>query len=290
MMHDLGHAPTLSRDLGQDHPGLQPVPPPVDMYLYSVALLPAAQVSGSLLEAMFSRWDGNLERDAEGRVFLEFNPVCFRALHNALARDSQRPGSNAVLSLYAHSAAAQHPCHGHRQDLLHMVRPRGRAEGAKARSTNRGLLGVSLLLLGATGVRVRCLARQVTARVMLPCVAAQLEYLVLPFIPPLRLRASPSTSELVVDRSGKRVTHSSRIPAGWHIANRATRQTWPQWALSQQPLPALECSWQVRIQNLPVLHTASKRPVCLSASCSAPAAHSRSLPRPRTATAGALAG
>lgn len=45
----------------------------------------------TLLEAMFSgRWEGSLERDAAGRVFLDFSPVPFRALlsHLRVLRDA----------------------------------------------------------------------------------------------------------------------------------------------------------------------------------------------------------
>lgn len=36
------------------------------------------QVDGCLLQYMFSgRWEDRLERDSEGRVFLDYNPYCF---------------------------------------------------------------------------------------------------------------------------------------------------------------------------------------------------------------------
>lgn len=51
-------------------------------------------VPGSLLELMFSgRWESSLDRDAQGRVFLEFNPTCFQAVVDSLsnARAHDRP-------------------------------------------------------------------------------------------------------------------------------------------------------------------------------------------------------
>ena len=73
---------------------------------------------------MFSgRWpEQSLLHDAKGRVFLDFNPVCFRSLLNDLLYEERHPGCNAVCSLYPRSACATHPCHSHRRDLLDMVR------------------------------------------------------------------------------------------------------------------------------------------------------------------------
>jgi hypothetical protein len=44
-------------------------------------------------------WEGNLTRDKEGRVLLEFDPSCFRILLNKLMHDSRHPDDKTVLKL-----------------------------------------------------------------------------------------------------------------------------------------------------------------------------------------------
>ncbi|KAL7543241.1 hypothetical protein ACHAWF_007348 [Thalassiosira exigua] len=44
------------------------------------------QIKGTNFEALFSgRWDNKLQRDGDGRIFLDVNPVCFRAIVDYLS-------------------------------------------------------------------------------------------------------------------------------------------------------------------------------------------------------------
>ena len=56
-------------------------------------------------------------RDAAGRVLLEFNPACFRALLNALTYDSRHLGSDRVGELVVCPGTLKE----HAQDMHDMV-------------------------------------------------------------------------------------------------------------------------------------------------------------------------
>jgi hypothetical protein len=57
------------------------------------------QIEGSLLAAMFSgRWEHNVERDADGHVFLDFNPKLFAFVLDYLrAKKIETPSKPALL-------------------------------------------------------------------------------------------------------------------------------------------------------------------------------------------------